>query len=92
MIVRGSIVPTLCIHEGHIVTKESGFRVRVNEGLRQDFLAACRANDLTASQVIRRFMKDYVQRELPSSDRQQDLFINGRAKPFEIAATDGNGE
>lgn len=39
----------------------SGFRVRVEARLRQDFLDACRAKDRTAAQVIRDFMRQYVQ-------------------------------
>ena len=39
----------------------SGFRVRVEAKLRQEFLDACRARDRTAAQVIRDFMRQYVQ-------------------------------
>ena len=55
------------------MAKESGFRIRVDEQLRKDFLEACRSKDMTASQVIRHFMKDYVAEELPSSV-QNELF------------------
>lgn len=39
----------------------SGFRVRVEAKLRQEFLDACRSRDRTAAQVIRDFMRQYVQ-------------------------------
>ena len=41
--------------------KESGFRVRVEEGLRKAFIDACRKKDQTASQEIRKFMRNYVE-------------------------------
>ena len=55
--------------------KESGFRVRVDEKLRQEFLEACRGKDLTASQVIRAFMRTYVE-ESSRSRLQNDLFVS----------------
>lgn len=42
------------------MSKESGFRVRVEERLRKAFLEACRIEDSTASQEIRKFMREYV--------------------------------
>jgi hypothetical protein len=41
---------------------ESGFRIRVDDGLRRDFIAACRQRDLTAAQVLRGFMRHFVER------------------------------
>jgi hypothetical protein len=40
--------------------KEAGFRIRIDDKLRADFIAACRTKDLTAAQVLRNFMRDYV--------------------------------
>ncbi|MFM0597318.1 hypothetical protein [Paraburkholderia dilworthii] len=37
-----------------------GLRIRVDPRLRQDFLAACKAQDRTAAQVLREFMRDFV--------------------------------
>lgn len=37
-----------------------GFRIRVTDALRSDFISACRARDLTAAQVLREFMRWYV--------------------------------
>ena len=54
------------------MTKESGFRVRVEEDLRKTFLEVCRQQDSTASQEIRKFMRDYIERQTESS--QQTLF------------------
>lgn len=38
----------------------SGFRLRVDDRLRQDFITACRAHDRAAAQVLREFMRKYV--------------------------------
>ena len=43
------------------MSKESGFRVRVEQGLRKAFIEACRTKDQTASQEIRKFMRNYVE-------------------------------
>jgi hypothetical protein len=42
------------------MTKDSGLRIRVQRDLRDDFLNACRAEDKPAAQVIREFMRRYV--------------------------------
>lgn len=58
--------------------KESGFRVRVETGLRRRFLRACRSQETTAAQVIRAYMREYVERfDQPD---QADLFA-GRGFP-----------
>ena len=41
-------------------TKNAGLRIRVERGLRDEFLEACRAADKPAAQVIREFMREYV--------------------------------
>ena len=53
--------------------KESGFRIRIDAGLRSRFIEACRAHDLTAAQVLRRFMKEFV--ENGGWPQQGSLFI-----------------
>lgn len=44
-----------------IIMKDSGFRIRVQSELREQFLAACKAQDKPAAQVLREFMRDYVE-------------------------------
>jgi antitoxin component of RelBE/YafQ-DinJ toxin-antitoxin module len=39
---------------------ESGLRIRIDDDLRTQFIQACRDNDLTAAQVLRAFMRQYV--------------------------------
>ena len=41
---------------------ESGLRVRMDTELHRDFMEACRARDQTASQVLRAYMRNYVER------------------------------
>lgn len=48
--------------------KDSGLRIRVQRDLRDRFLEVCRAQDKPAAQVIREFMRDYVERQ----DRTQE--------------------
>lgn len=42
------------------MTKDSGFRIRVDRELRQRFLEICREQDRPAAQVLREFMRDYI--------------------------------
>lgn len=55
-----------------LLMKESGLRIRVETQLREDFLRACRKEDLTAAQVLRAFMRSYVERQ--RFGEQVDLF------------------
>ena len=54
--------------------KNSQFRIRVDENLRQNFLDTCREIDRPASQVLREFMKQFVEEQ--GNGAQTDLFKN----------------
>lgn len=43
------------------MTKDTGLRIRVQRDLRDKFLEVCRTQDKPAAQVIREFMRDYVE-------------------------------
>ena len=43
-------------------TKDAGIRIRVSKQLRQAFVEVCRAQRMGASEVLREFMKGYVER------------------------------
>jgi hypothetical protein len=43
-----------------MAAKNAGLRIRVERTLRDDFLAACRAEDKSAAQVVRAFMRRFV--------------------------------
>lgn len=40
--------------------KDSGLRIRIERELREKFLALCREQDRPAAQVIREFMRAYI--------------------------------
>lgn len=44
-----------------ILMKDVGLRIRVQRDLREQFLEACRAEDKPAAQVLREFMREYVE-------------------------------
>lgn len=52
---------------------ESGLRIRVDDHLRRDFIEICRRRDTTAAQVLRAFMRTYIE-EHGAAVRQEDLF------------------
>lgn len=43
-----------------MMKKDVAFKIRIEEELRREFVDACRADDMTAAQVVRRFMREYV--------------------------------
>ena len=45
-----------------MATKDKGLRIRVDQELREELLAACHAEDKSASQVLREFMREYARR------------------------------
>lgn len=57
---------------GRYTVKESGLRIRVESQLREDFLRVCKKDDLTAAQVLRAFMRTYIDRHMRG--QQVDLF------------------
>lgn len=42
------------------MTKTAALRIRIAPELHQEFLEACRLQDLSASHVLRQFMRSYV--------------------------------
>lgn len=57
------------------MVKDSGFRIRLDDNLRRNFLQACKQQDKSAAQVIREFMRRYVDRRVDTS--QGELFPTG---------------
>ena len=57
------------------MVKDSGFRIRLDDNLRRNFLQACKQQDKSAAQVIREFMRRYVDRHVDTS--QGELFPTG---------------
>lgn len=52
--------------------KDVGLRIRVQRELRDQFLETCRAQDKPAAQVIREFMRLYVEKHSESNLRSGD--------------------
>lgn len=52
--------------------KESGLHLRIEESLRKRFVSACQKRDLSASQVLRAFMRKFVEKH--DAGQQADLF------------------
>ncbi len=52
---------------------EAGLRIRVDDALRRDFIETCKSNDTTAAQVLRAYMRSYIE-EHGSEVRQGQLF------------------
>ena len=66
-----------CIHWIHFLQmaeKDVGFRIRVDRALRQEFLEACNGKDRPAAQVLREFMRNYIN----SSRKQKAASSPGR--------------
>lgn len=52
--------------------KNAGFRIRVEDQLRARFIEACKRKDVPAAQVVREFMRTYI--EASERDVQLSLF------------------
>lgn len=67
--------------------KDSGFRIRVQNDLREKFVEICRAQDKPAAQVLREYMREYVaEHEAVNED------IEGRAKPVARKTSKGSAK
>lgn len=57
-----------------VMTKDVGLRIRVDRDLRESFIEACKADDRPAAQVLREFMRDYVnaRKAATGNTRKQD--------------------
>ena len=53
-------------------------RIRVEAELRKQFIDVCRSHDLTAAQVLRAFMRHYVNHQ--GAPWQSDLFESASAR------------
>jgi len=51
--------------------KDAGMRIRVEPELRDKFINLCRDNDVPAAQVLRSFMREYIQ---TNSDKSSTKF------------------
>ena len=69
------LVSSVRIHNVHpedIQMKTAGLRIRVEPNLRELFVRACQANDQSAAQVLRAYMRKYVENN--KENAQGNLF------------------
>ena len=52
--------------------KNAGYRIRVERDLRDKFIEMCRAKDRPAAQVIRDFMRHYIEENEAANDTDAD--------------------
>lgn len=63
--------------------KEVGLRIRIEKELRSEFIALCRVQDRSAAQVLREFMRHYI-------ENHQDVFgAQGSPLKYNHPANDG---
>lgn len=60
------------------MAKDSGLRIRLDDSLRRNFLQTCKLQDKSAAQVVREFMRRYVDRHVDTS--QGELFPAGSGR------------
>lgn len=70
--------------QGLHMSEDTGLRIRVDDSLRGDFIETCKGRDTTAAQVLRGFMRWYVERH-GMGMRQPSLFDEYEAKDSEDA-------
>ena len=70
MPVRAHTVITIYTQGGNM--SEAGIRIRIDPKLRDKFILACKNNDLTASQVIRAYIREYVKSNLEQESKAND--------------------
>jgi hypothetical protein len=59
--------------------KDAGLRIRVERSLRDAFLGTCREQDKPAAQVIRQFMRDYIDQHMHGADAAAGVKRAGRS-------------
>jgi hypothetical protein len=60
--------------------KDAGLRIRVQRDLREAFLEVCRAQDKPAAQVLREFMRVYVEKSKASRDQTSPVGLTDEAE------------
>lgn len=62
-----------CNTIGYTMTKSAALRIRIAPELHQEFLDVCQLQDLSASHVLRQFMRSYINQK--RKEQQSELFI-----------------
>lgn len=63
----------VCVSIGYTTCmKDSGLRIRIERELREKFIATCREQDRPAAQVLREFMRAFINENRTSNDNRKD--------------------
>lgn len=57
------------------MTKTAALRIRIDPELHQEFIEVCQKQDVSASQVLRQYMRSYIEEH--RLNLQADLFGSG---------------
>lgn len=60
-------------YTSRMMKKDVGMRIRIERELRDEFLAACQVQDRPAAQVIREFMRTYVEAIDTASQQKNEM-------------------
>lgn len=72
----------ICVTNVNPMVKSANYRIRVEPALHQEFLDACKSEDRPAAQVIREFMKSYVNQH--RTTQQADLFLAEQPQNYKL--------
>ena len=64
--------------------KDVGIRIRVQRELREQFVAACKAEDKPAAQVLREFMRSYVDAYAPRAQSHHSVAHDNKQPRFNV--------
>ncbi|WP_246201864.1 antitoxin of toxin-antitoxin stability system [Budvicia diplopodorum] len=70
------------------MTKEAVFTLKLETELRDEFMAEAEALHRPASQIVREFMREFVQRQRES--REYDEFLHNKINAARSSIKDGN--
>jgi hypothetical protein len=70
----------MCVSNVYPMAKSANYRIRVEPDLHQEFLDACKTEDRPAAQVLREFMKGYVNQHRVA--QQADLFVAEQSQNY----------
>ncbi|WP_241568996.1 antitoxin of toxin-antitoxin stability system [Rosenbergiella collisarenosi] len=69
--------------------KEAVFTMKLESSLREDFIAAAKASDRPASQIIRELMREYIRRQ--SENQAYDTYLEQKVEKGRQAIRSSEG-
>jgi len=67
--------------------KDVGLRIRVQRELREQFVAACKAEDKAAAQVLREFMRSFIDAHAPRARSHHSSAHDNKQPRFNVGDT-----